>query len=304
MKNISLIFIIILSGFLLSSCEQLVPFPETTEKPKLVLNGLFTSNDSIRIGLSQTIPINSDQIISIPDALVEISTNEGEQFMIPHLSDGNYLLSEIDIEPNKKFSVKASHPDFDDIEAKSSLPYDFAIDLIDSSYQNYEGIPAWEFDVLINVDIDDKQYFMVDVVYQYQDSSITPLFANQVEKIEFAHFSRDLAAENQSILADISDPTQGLKAIFIKEPDLESKQLSINFLTADRNLSKANAGEILATIRVRSISLDMYQYYISLERYRLALGDFFVEPVQIHSNIQGGVGIFGGFREQIIQLTL
>lgn len=48
------------------------------------------------------------------------------------------------------------------------------------------------------------------------------------------------------------------------------------------------------TLEVVSLSRDHYLYQATKESYNGdAILDFFTEPVQIHSNIQGGIGIFG-----------
>ena len=43
-----------------------------------------------------------------------------------------------------------------------------------------------------------------------------------------------------------------------------------------------------------SLSEEAYKYFVTLDRYYMANGDFFAEPVQVISNIENGLGIFGG----------
>ncbi len=51
------------------------------------------------------------------------------------------------------------------------------------------------------------------------------------------------------------------------------------------------------TVRLQSISEDLYKYYSSLQRSRQASSDKVSEPVVVHTNINGGLGILGACYE-------
>jgi len=48
-------------------------------------------------------------------------------------------------------------------------------------------------------------------------------------------------------------------------------------------------------IRFYTVSKEFYQYYISLSKHLNAQDEFFMEPVQVYSNIKNGFGIFAGY---------
>ncbi len=304
MHQIKNFIMLILGILLIISCEQIVPFPATQDSPLMALNGIFTDDEALSIHLSSTLPINTQEVEHIFDATAELITPDGHNHLLSHSVNGNYFLSNVVLEENKTYEIKASHPEFPDIESSTQLPEKFTAKLIDTSLTNIEGVPGWSYDIMLEAKESPDKYFMIDVSYTYLDSTILPMFIDDPKRIEFSHFSTAISAENQQILADISDPAEGLKAIFIPKPYLAEEKFNISFIVADRNLSKATKGQTNAQIRVRSIGKELYQYYKTLERYRLSLGDFFIEPVQIHSNIHEGVGIFGAYQEQIIQIQL
>ncbi|MDR0866247.1 MAG: DUF4249 domain-containing protein [Candidatus Symbiothrix sp.] len=49
-------------------------------------------------------------------------------------------------------------------------------------------------------------------------------------------------------------------------------------------------------INLQSISEDLYFYYSSLQRYQ-QLNETLIEPIRVHNNINGGLGIFGAVNE-------
>jgi len=48
----------------------------------------------------------------------------------------------------------------------------------------------------------------------------------------------------------------------------------------------------------------MYEYLKSLELYSLSSGNIFAEPVQIYSNMDNGLGIFGGYAQKSFTVDL
>jgi hypothetical protein len=49
-------------------------------------------------------------------------------------------------------------------------------------------------------------------------------------------------------------------------------------------------------INLQAISEDLYLYYSSLQKYQ-QLNETLIEPIRVHNNIQGGLGIFGAVNE-------
>ncbi len=59
-------------------------------------------------------------------------------------------------------------------------------------------------------------------------------------------------------------------------------------------------------IRMYHLSKDYYLYKKTLDAYNSSFGSMFTEPVQIYSNIKGGIGIFAGknISEYVIDLPI
>lgn len=55
---------------------------------------------------------------------------------------------------------------------------------------------------------------------------------------------------------------------------------------------------------ISRVTRDTYQFWLSQQRYYNANGNPFAEPAPLHSNIQPGFGIFGGFVDATVRLPL
>ena len=57
-------------------------------------------------------------------------------------------------------------------------------------------------------------------------------------------------------------------------------------------------------IEIRSLSEDYYQYKRTVEIQESNIDDPFAEPTQIHTNVQGGLGIFAGYNVELFEFSL
>ncbi|QHT67778.1 DUF4249 domain-containing protein [Rhodocytophaga rosea] len=99
MKNIKFILFFIALPFLFTACQEVVEVPLNNTNPKLVVDGLITSQPGpYYITLSQTGDFYStDPAPKVTDAVVTVSDDAGNSEVLTHLSDkpGTYQTSTI-----------------------------------------------------------------------------------------------------------------------------------------------------------------------------------------------------------------
>lgn len=59
-----------------------------------------------------------------------------------------------------------------------------------------------------------------------------------------------------------------------------------------------------ARVRVRSYSYDAFQHQRTYAIYLDSQFNFLATPVQVYTNIDNGLGVFGGYNEEIYELEL
>ena len=96
----------------------------------------------------------------------------------------------------------------------------------------------------------------------------------------------------------LPDETQTREKIFMSAKKVDAQVLNSSFVAED--LNPENASQV--KVRLFSVNEDMYNYYKSLELYKNSVNNY-IEPVEIFSNVNNGLGIFGAYSESVIELT-
>ncbi|MDA9774409.1 DUF4249 domain-containing protein [Saprospiraceae bacterium] len=85
--------------------------------------------------------------------------------------------------------------------------------------------------------------------------------------------------------------------IFLEGYAVEGDDISSTFIAEDIDENTA----VKATVRLFTMNKDMYNYYRSLELYNNSQASL-AQPIEIYSNIENGLGIFGAISETVITI--
>ena len=270
----------------LLSCTKEVKIDIPQHQAKAVVNCFFTPDSIFKVDIKKSVSIFDSFSAPIETAEVSLYKND---FLVETLvfDDGNYISNSI-TEEMSTYTVKANFSDLDGIEAKSYVPT--SPNLINYDFKGVFSSSAngWTIDYMQILVEDDA---LIDNYYEIV--------------LERAYSITENCGEGYIIdraeLSDINDP------VFMNEannPHVFTDEL-FNGETYSFDI-KFGRNECVPenyslTLILRSITKEYYEYKKYLAKHQDTqesdIWNGFAEPIQMISNIKGGLGIFTGYSE-------
>ena len=327
MKKIFPLLAIVL---LITACEKQIDIDIEDTESMVVVKAANEADSPLTVDLTYSRPAfgsfyvryDEDFFQKITNATVSLSVDGGAALAASR-NDGTYTFSHKP-QPGEKLELTIAVPGKDNITSTATVPQCPMISNLDTSYSNqgydyyyttqvnvnftlndpaatddYYAIRIREIDTIINIERDNNDNIIL------QDTIIESYY-------RFFECTDYLLVNNNEI--DIEDPTtsrtySGTEMLFT---DATINGLSHNIKLVgqyDRYWEKASDTTIYhygLFLEVTALTRDLYLYRQTMNNYNNndELLGFFSEPVQIHSNIDGGIGIFGVSSKTTIQIPL
>jgi hypothetical protein len=315
---------------LLFSCEKVIEFNGDEVKTKLVLNSILTPDSIVKIQLTESRffldsnptfnPIDDADVKLWKDgSLIEPLQNTGEGYYT-----GTYIPCEGD-----NLRITASCSGFDPVECEMQIVSPTPIISVDTTntslrkdiyYKSDYGEGGFwttgEDGSWITADSVEFLIFEGNITIKFKDhATIAGYYAIMLEMhIHYEngnvyvwpvnYTSDDMVFKTNNEITFDDDDYQFLY-IFSdelfdgKEYALKIKARGVNmYFPADD--SKITGQEMQVTLQ--SLSPSYYMYLKT--RDANSESNFFTEPVQIYTNIKGGIGIFGNYSNSIYRIPL
>lgn len=302
-------FLLLITCSFLFSCQQDYFVDNVAFTPNLVANSLFTAGSSIDVYVhsSRNVLDNESSIQEIDNAKVVIKDADANPIAtLSYDVAGRYFSNNIELLAGEKYTLEVSSEGFESITATSIIPYQ-----VEANLQNSNFVPGGISEDL-NVDLQLRDNDASDNYYVYEvgDSIALKLSKEEPFKIldlldvEILLTSEDL---NQEQIA-----TNSLlqSRVFLKDKTFANAEYNINFKAKS---NPAAAGPVVLTseevfsdqrMRVVTASENLYEYYKSIESYRIkgAANSSISEPIAVYSNVSNGLGVFAGYNDDQINL--
>ena len=276
----------ILTCSVLLSCEQVVDFDYQAER-KICLNCILNPDSTVRVDLYYTQTLDeTGEFEPVSEATIELFEDGEPWGTANHVSKGNYSLDKKPL-AGKTYAVKCSTPGNLPLTAETTVQEKPNVSFVVQSRERYEG---WrEMDK-------STQFFYLKIDYQLNDQSGKDYYWNYYlgwyepwERYNYGvfvsyvsphidDFNRVVEPESQNgfyykFYARLSDAgVDGEQLEFSK--DMSTKIIDVFF----------NADEHYDRYMKSSVQSWLIEEWEDLP---------FKEPVQIYSNIENGIGIFG-----------
>lgn len=310
MKKIKYILLVVLLPFLLDSCEKVIDFDPGEIESHVVLISRPTNDSTVNVYLNySSFFLETSQNTNINDASLLLEVN-GVPYAGVYGGPSNYGLScySFGVIPQIGDSLKitVNVPGYDKIiTSQTVIPARPQVDIVDYvidtvSLYDYYG---HENHIRVRVKLksaNNDEYFSIKVYQAYRvDVNDTTVTQWDTVDLSQVYFSVDDPLINTSDIETALDMDDGS---FYGDELLVSSELFQNgehefslefadWYESGYTLSYANKPLI---IEVRSLTKDLYLYTRTTGQ-QSELDEFFGEPVQVHCNIDGGIGIFGGY---------
>lgn len=294
----------ILLGISLTACLTEVDLSDLRESPRLVVNGVAVAGEPLRLSVTRTWFYTDDHPnVVIPDATVRLYVNDHYEETIPFVPGdtlfnavGSYQAAFVP-DVSDRLRLEVSAPGYEAIHAETVIPQ--ASKLLEAkATREVSTTDSTVKRVLYSISfqdaVEEDDYYLfrleegnlineVDSMYSwrvlYLDYAEEPLFVQSASALDQILFSQYLSGYDGRVFSDES---------------INGKNYTIRLQT--------NVSEATKRLRVRlyAISADYYRYLKTLQdqsdrsfaNHLIDAG--LADPIRVYSNIDGGLGIFGG----------
>ena len=306
---------------LFSSCdfEKVVDIGSVPITPHLVLNGLLYANkDTSYFYITKSRPIyNRDTIMTetntdleydiIADADLNLNINGDVSHLKYSHADSAYILLGR-LKEGDKVNVQSFYngQELQSMAILPSAPEVISVDTASFNRIEYGRLKNYTMFKLTMKDLPDTNdyyrllvnnefYYLKGDTLQKYSSYYSPYYSNDPVLIDGYTGSTNssgigLASSLYnyfSVFRDVTFSGKEYTLSFYVENSVYYWYPPEDSVTIKRHL----------TVRLQSINEDLYKYYSSLQRSRQASSDKVSEPVVVHTNINGGLGILGACNE-------
>tara|TARA_R110002096_G_scaffold43467_10_gene117225 strand:- start:89 stop:1024 length:936 start_codon:yes stop_codon:yes gene_type:complete len=281
------LFVFIIGGLFISSCETTVDIDIPFEKPQVTLNSTLIHNTfpKVRLTYSRHILDNNWEFEPITTAEVKLTTDDGQSFYLGYNEEsGEYISLDYMVMEGKEYTVEVKVEGYDIISATETVPIHVPIkDLI---YNGSAKVDSWSTRDDITLVFDDaigENYYEISAFY-YRQGSYVDQDGNEV------YYS-----DNQPIYLEPKNPAYEQDffldgAVLIDDKLFDGKEAKIDFFTSGNFIELENGGEVQFVLKVVSPGYYYFRTTSGLQDWNE--GDPFAQPVQVYTNIKNGIGIF------------
>ena len=316
MKQIQIITLIAWSVIIVSSCEKVIDIEIEEVTPMIVMNAAFTPDSLVSVHLSRTRHIlDNTPITDITNGTVEIYEGALLKETLSYGVEQDYRSRTFRPSYGVEYTVKARAESFNDAEASCLIPQPVAISSVDTATATGLWDEQWvTFNLTFRDDPDEENFYrlrlfqrsawieyQLEEVYDtlYMDpEKDTVVMGWTIDTVEIRHpffepyyvISEDLIVEEQN---------EG--GIIFSDAYIKGEEYSFHGQTFP-----VYYGQDTATIYFyfESLSEDYFNYLKTSEKHYMARDNPFSVPVTIHNNIAGGLGVLGGYSQDVDSIIM
>ena len=321
-QYISALLLFILTGCLLS-CEKDIAFKGTITDPLLVLNSLLTPDSVASVHLSQSRFILGDikPFAHISDANVFLFVNGTLKEQLTHDDNGQYIGTFLP-KPGDEVRMEVKSHGYDPVSSQTMIPHNPNVVVSDSTVT----VEKWESETpnqpntifktrrrnmqvqlkLTDAADQENYYYIKATINFYRHGE---LVRQENIKLKLSELLKNNSADSENIFEDVfgdggtTDRTENL----FSDAYVNGKEILFDFSFDDTlesskyvngvKVESSHDDELIVEyiIEIAEISKDFHLYIVSGNKAANAEDAGFSEPIQVHSNIENGLGILGAY---------
>lgn len=270
----------------LSSCERDVNVFIPKHRDMLVLNSGITSDSTFKVYVGRSIPLfDKTSKPEVDNAVVKVEWDGGE-LMLQSVGNGVYQSSAKPL-IGKSYRVSASASGYDLVSATCTIPEPPVAELTAVSKVSSENFNSvYQVDITVDDPLQAEDYYIVEV----RRKSQSIYNANDISYFYHSLTPKDLICEKVGLSGDS-------KQLLFKDVTFNGDKGRISF-TFENAVTDLSTFECV----VKRCSKDFWEYKRTLMIYDSTFDSPLSQPVRVHSNIENGVGIFGGYSSIVLQM--
>ncbi|WP_343701132.1 DUF4249 domain-containing protein [Chitinophaga sp.] len=278
-----ILFYIILA-FSLAACEKKVDIPTPYDGDKIVVNGLMQPDSVLYIRITRSQPPGASVFPEITDAGVEVKAG-GHLLLMQRQQIGGkgYFVSTEPVAAHLSYSITVTAPGLDTVHAADTLPRSPAIK------EPFAQAGGNRVKFLLK-DLPGKDF------YRFRLFSGEKNAAGAVMPVKRLRYRFDPSYNNS--FTDLITNNY-LESTLIPDERFDGRETTIVMQTEQMN----KAGDYLL-LEVTGLTYDTWHYMKTLEVQNANEGNLLVEQNRVHSNVNGGYGIFGGLNAAYLEIEI
>lgn len=329
MKTVYLFIILFIVIF--SSCETTIDFNGKDTDPLLVVNSIISPDSAIKVHVSESRFFLEDdsQFVNLNNATVKLQINNTEYESLKPIQNGYYLGTYMP-KVGDKLKIIVSNPQFQEVSATTEVVAANPVLSVDTSTVILEktALLSYSYDqstpdtigytinneFKINVNFNDpaniQNFYKVNLKMKIWLSNGT------TQTVKY-YFNSDDAVFGNTSESGIFDNSSGNYYQVFSDDVFDGKSYSLK-LSANYysylyfNNTPPKSGNFYEPVTItknelivelQSISKSYYLYLRTRDASNTFV-DFFSEPIQIFSNIQGGIGILGSYNSASFKIEV
>lgn len=300
MKKLTIIISVIL---LSAACEKTIQVDFPDGGRKIVLNSISTTDSCLYVILTKSKHIleTSNEFQPINGATVMLFENGLFVETGTELFSGTYFFYTKAVGGNT-YAIEASSAVLNTVYCKSVAPFAIAIDSLNVSVKTTTDeygsiIKRLDFLLRFQDNPSEKNYY---IMYALQKENIA--YIDQMAGDTFYYENTyplylETLSPTNTIWFEVNDfNSYGGSALILDDVTFNGKEFNTPVFSENNYYYHDPDGikKTMIYFYLVSINKDLYNYYLSYQKYMDVRGDPLAEPVKVYSNINNGFGIFGG----------
>jgi len=333
-------YLIIITLIFIISCEKEIKFNGDEIKTKIVLNGILMPDSVVKINLTESRFFldgesgsysNNGSFKRIDNATVDLWKDEKIIEKLHNIGEGYYIGSYVP-QIGDNIRITASHESFDNIECSTEIVAPTPVISADTINYREEKHYGGYYNEDGNYSIDSSSYYLAisfDMFITLKDPKNIPnyyninldlkyYFSNGTEiTSQVIYNSDDLVFQKGNEMNFFDDDNYLNSTVFNdelfdgKEYKLKIKSNNMSGILVENNQYNPDyeTNELVGmeiSIELQSLSYPYYMYMKTIDAKSNLYGfmEIFAEPVQIYTNIKGGIGILGSYSSSFYTIPL
>lgn len=301
MKAITIVSIFLI--FLSLGCDQIVDYQLPVGDPVPVVNGFINPDSVFKINLTESRHVlDNSRTFNLFDADEVLIYNNGNIIgeALPD-SQGNYVLENYYPQHGHSYKIEIYKSDYPTISASDILPAstpEFSI--LSYKLVREEYLPGHSFEIEI-INPEGEAFFeLIAFTYFYNfdwQPNGPPILVDSIYSPLFLYTKNPIANNSDEF---------GRESLLFTNSLINSAtiKLDININNIPFRFDEEDSLATTVDLVVRRTSENYYRYKRSLRLHQEVSGDPLAEPVQVHNNIENGLGVFGSYVQSLQSYTI
>ena len=269
-------------------CEGTVEFPGAPSRSELVVTSEFSAESPWVVIVQRT--VGFDEVVTFPasvqNATVTIEGDDGSRVELEHKGGGFYHSNCCKPQAGVTYQLQVEAKGFEPVSAIDMLPEPAKIQDMRMTSVNAEWGPTKRLEVDFKDDGSTVNFYELSVLWNLRWS-----------EVEFTVLNAEIQDQlNDYALGSIFEPDLDkiyAHRMLLHDKAFDSREFTLILETYPSNGIAELGGGL--SVKMRTVSEAYYRYRRSQVLQNNATSDPFAEPVEVRSNVRGGLGMFAGY---------